>query len=81
MRNFCAVIGSGNKEAFGMHRMERSEKLRKNLQTENEVCVGCGFQFDYPKSLHIHHPKRNNDYIEGVGQLCTRCGVTCRKGQ
>jgi CRISPR/Cas system-associated protein Cas10 (large subunit of type III CRISPR-Cas system) len=40
----------------------------------NERCVVCGFELLHtPRFCHIHDPRRNGNYIEGVGQLCSRC--------
>jgi len=38
---------------------------------EKEKCVVCGAQTDVPKDMHIDFRKY---YVEGVGQLCDKCG-------
>lgn len=35
-----------------------------------DVCVCCGSETAYEKSTHI---EMRNGYVEGVGQLCSKC--------
>ena len=38
---------------------------------EYEVCISCGKVTDVPKNLIV---QKREFYIEGAGQLCTKCG-------
>ena len=37
---------------------------------EMEKCVLCGKETQYPRHMHIDF---RENYVEGVGQLCTEC--------
>jgi hypothetical protein len=39
---------------------------------EKENCVICGKETPYPKDMNI---EQRDNYIEGVGQLCTDCYI------
>ncbi len=41
-----------------------------NKEQEIDYCVNCGAETKYKKTDHIDH---RTGYIEGAGQLCTRC--------
>ena len=43
------------------------------LEEELELCVNCGKETRYKKSDHID---TRLGYIEGAGQLCSRCSYT-----
>jgi len=43
-----------------------------NEKPEMDVCVSCGCETKYPKSLPID---QREHYIEGAGQLCKTCAT------
>lgn len=38
-----------------------------------ETCTHCSTGLGYPQTLHIDHPQRLGNYVEGGGQLCPAC--------
>ena len=41
-----------------------------DINEEVEFCINCGKETHYKQSDHIDH---RMGYIEGAGQLCSRC--------
>ena len=42
-------------------------------EEEVELCVNCGKETQYKKSDHVD---TRSGYIEGAGQLCSKCSYT-----
>ena len=50
-----------------------------NQQEETEICVLCEEDTGIPRNCHIDDPRRNGNYVDGVGQLCNSCGDKQKK--
>ena len=46
--------------------------MKNNNAVLNEKCVSCGTEVGYTINTHVDSRK---GYVEGVGQLCSKCFI------
>lgn len=62
------IFDEGNRVSKG--HFQDCMKPYEPKKPEMDVCVNCGCETEYPKSLPID---QREHYIEGAGQLCSKC--------
>jgi hypothetical protein len=55
-----------------IRRRKAKDLPAETSKPEMDVCVNCGCETEYPKSLSID---QREHYIEGAGQLCKTCAT------
>ncbi|GEM_PF-7046444 len=52
--------------------------LFKKRKKRTETCTLCRKDTGIPRDCHVNDPRRQNNYIEGAGQVCRVCANTLK---
>ncbi len=78
---YIADIPQGEKAQVERMRQTQAQILGQRISSRMEFCCLCLRELYFPKTLHIHHHKRQEagaTYTEGCGQSCGKCNQSSK---